>query len=1104
MLNVLRRMRMLVIPFIGFALMLGVWKPCEAATGSPSYYDMGSPTLMDLWVDPVHGNDGNSGATRAQAVLTLAEAWNRIPRSSTLKTTGYRILMVAGEYTESALPNYMESRYGTYRFPIIIQAADGPLTTRFHGYLNIYDTRYLYLIGLNLVTDPGYGGGGDVIHIERGDHILIRSCRLDGFDGAENQPQETLKANQSQYLYVESSDISGAFWFALDYVAVQFGHILGNRIHNSGDDGVVLKGGTSYLRIEANEVYDCGVVGLTAGQGTGFEYMVSPWVHYEAYDLKFVNNIIHDTQNAGLAVRGGYNILMAYNTLYRIGINHGTGSALLLVSPGGRGCDGNAAACLARYNLGGWGPTVVGDSAEMIPNRNVYIYNNVFYNPVPSQTMWSHFAIFGPVTPPSNTNISSPVLSDVNLRIRGNLIWNGPADQPLGIEESDLGCQPPNTTCNATQLRSDNLINTIEPQLFSPAQGDSHPKFGGNVVTAKTFAIPDFQGNDRPQPPLSPAGDLQNAVNSDLDKILRKSTSPPGAYLPPNPNPPEELVKAVFIHHSTGQNWLADGNGNLGTALRDNHYFLSDTNYGWGPGSIGSYTDIGHWYNWFVGASHDSCLSALYAESGQNCAYSRAAGDPGGENKIILFKSCFPNSNLNGNPNDPPTVGANPLRGNDAGSSYMTVANAKGIYNDILNYFATRQDKLFIAIAAPPLAASATNAQRAANARAFNNWLVHDWLADYPYKNVAVFDFYNVLTSNGGNPNSTDAGSSAGNHHRWRDGGVQHLQTVNSNVAAYPSDASDSHPNAIGNQKATSEFAAFLNLSFNRWNSKGGQGEIPDFTANPTSGVAPLNVAFTEHCTGTVMSYLWDFGDGASSSLRNPSHTYTRPAKYSVHLTATYADGSQIAAKTDYIVVAAPFAFTSPSGSEVWNAGTNHVIRWIYNGNPGQYVKIDLYKGSVFHRTIAAKTSVGSKGSGSFAWDIPCEQLSGEDYLIRITSITNNAYYAGSRSFAIRGTSIAVLSPAGGEQWKAGESRRLQWSYTDCAGSYVKIELLKGGTPCLTISPRAGIGASGSGAFTWRIPTGTKPGTDYRVRITSTEYPAIGGVSSGNFTILAK
>ena len=28
-----------------------------------------------------------------------------------------------------------------------------------------------------------------------------------------------------------------------------------------------------------------------------FEYMTSPWLHYEAYDIKFVNNVIHDTDS---------------------------------------------------------------------------------------------------------------------------------------------------------------------------------------------------------------------------------------------------------------------------------------------------------------------------------------------------------------------------------------------------------------------------------------------------------------------------------------------------------------------------------------------------------------------------------------------------------------------------------------------------------------------------------------------------------------------------------------------------------------------------------------------------------------------------------------
>lgn len=296
------------------------------------------------------------------------------------------------------------------------------------------------------------------------------------------------------------------------------------------------------------------------------------------------------------------------------------------------------------------------------------------------------------------------------------------------------------------------------------------------------------------------------------------------APLADDPTPPTTPVKLIFIHHSTGENWLADDNGGLGIALRNANYFVSDTNYGWGPadadvggGTIGDHTDIGHWYNWFVGPHRDTYLTALYAESGQHASYSRLNTDPGGPNEIILFKSCFPNSHLGGNPTDPPTTGANPLRGQDAYSEYHTVANAKGIYNDLLSYFAAHQEKLFIVIAQPPLASNDTDAAHAANARAFTNWLLNDWLAAYPYKNVAVFNFYNVLTSNGGNANTNDAGQATGNHHRWWEGAVQHLQTVANNFLAYPT--GDSHPSQAGNLKATAEFVPLLNVFYHRWKS---------------------------------------------------------------------------------------------------------------------------------------------------------------------------------------------------------------------------------------------------------------------------------------------
>jgi hypothetical protein len=297
---------------------------------------------------------------------------------------------------------------------------------------------------------------------------------------------------------------------------------------------------------------------------------------------------------------------------------------------------------------------------------------------------------------------------------------------------------------------------------------------------------------------------------------LTLCTIPFPAHAAVDPSPPQGPVKLIFIHHSTGQNWLADGNGGLGLELRENNYFVSDTNYGWGPDSIGDRTDIGHWWEWFRGTDSATYLSALYNESGQHSSYSRLTTDPGGENDVIMFKSCFPNSQLGGSADDPvPAISDNPLRGQSCGSQYHTVANAKGIYIDLLDYFQTRQDKLFVVIVTPPV----QDPGNSANARALSNWLVNDWLKDYPLKNVLVFDFYNVLTTNGGDADTNDLGSQDGNHHRIWNGTVQHNSGAGSNVLAYPSAGGDDHPSRSGNLKATSEFVPLLNDAYHRWSN---------------------------------------------------------------------------------------------------------------------------------------------------------------------------------------------------------------------------------------------------------------------------------------------
>jgi thermitase len=97
-----------------------------------------------------------------------------------------------------------------------------------------------------------------------------------------------------------------------------------------------------------------------------------------------------------------------------------------------------------------------------------------------------------------------------------------------------------------------------------------------------------------------------------------------------------------------------------------------------------------------------------------------------------------------------------------------------------------------------------------------------------------------------------------------------------------------------------------------------------DFIATPLSGSEPLVVSFSDASTSYdgITSWLWDFGDGSTSSEQNPTHTYNQDGVYTVTLTVTEADGdSDTESKTDYIPVTdspprADFTASPLSGEE--------------------------------------------------------------------------------------------------------------------------------------------------------------------------------------------
>ncbi len=76
---------------------------------------------------------------------------------------------------------------------------------------------------------------------------------------------------------------------------------------------------------------------------------------------------------------------------------------------------------------------------------------------------------------------------------------------------------------------------------------------------------------------------------------------------------------------------------------------------------------------------------------------------------------------------------------------------------------------------------------------------------------------------------------------------------------------------------------------------------MANFSANATSGEAPVSVQFTDATTGTPNSWSWDFGDGSTSELQSPSHVYTTQGLYTVSLTVGDGTNTATETKVDYI-----------------------------------------------------------------------------------------------------------------------------------------------------------------------------------------------------------
>jgi len=221
-----------------------------------------------------------------------------------------------------------------------------------------------------------------------------------------------------------------------------------------------------------------------------------------------------------------------------------------------------------------------------------------------------------------------------------------------------------------------------------------------------------------------------------------------------------------------------------------------------------------------------------------------------------------------------------------------------------------------------------TDAAHAANYRAFNEWLVNDWLDTYPHNNVAVFDYYNVLTD-------------PANHHRWNGSAIEHVQAKDSNFSAYPS--GDSHPSTEGHTKATAEFVPLLNVFYNRWQAGGVVAPPP--TVEPTEPApAEATEAAPEATTAPVattssgiddfegdLEWYADLGDNATLTCSTDGDAHSGAAALRIAYTIPAESWGGCGRYYD--------------AAQDWSDGTGLSL-WLRTDEPGQWITLLCFSGS--------------------------------------------------------------------------------------------------------------------------------------------------------------
>jgi C1A family cysteine protease len=209
---------------------------------------------------------------------------------------------------------------------------------------------------------------------------------------------------------------------------------------------------------------------------------------------------------------------------------------------------------------------------------------------------------------------------------------------------------------------------------------------------------------------------------------------------------------------------------------------------------------------------------------------------------------------------------------------------------------------------------------------------------------------------------------------------------------------------------------------------------VANFGASTTSSCTGT-IQFTDSSSNSPSTWLWNFGDGGTSTIQNPSHTYITSGTFTVTLKATNTYGNNTKTKTSYITTNLPTAptttggATTVGGSVTLYASGSGTLNWftaatggtsIHTGTsytisplPAQetfYVENDIIQAAQ-SAGVSAKTTSGGYYYGTNyngEWGLVFDVSSP----IRIVSVMVYANSAAARTIWLENSSGTVIDSA--------------------------------------------------------------------------------------------